>query len=722
MLAGAATVAGALLAVDVIGALTGGESVDRTTYIVALGVLAPGGGLAAVRLLRWGGTAGDAGRGWAVLAGLGVLAAVAARRLAGNAEPTEAGAIAVTLLCLVAVLLALRLAGRDPGRLARLGRAAWRAEALIAAQLAVVLLLFSSTLSLDAWLRATAVAVVLAGLLRLGRRSAQRGLTRALDVAGLAVLGLALTDLSVVAEPDLFALFGQFHHNFFLAPVSDVLAGKALLIDTFPQYGPGLTAALAGAFSLIPLGYGTFGLLTVALTVLQYGALYALLRVGGVRPVLASAGVLGIVALCLYSTFGPPSLMLPSTVGPRHLPGYFVALASVLATAGFPHAARWRLAALAGLAVAAAWSAEALAFSGAAWLGVAAARCIGLEAGRGGLRALGREAVVGALAALAGLAALSAGVLAWTGEIPAWDRYVEYLRAYNAWPLFASPAQPWSPLVLVGAAYVLSFVGLCAALGPARRCPRRRIAVSAIAGLTALGAVTMSYAVSRSDDFALLSVATPALALVFVWAGLLLDLAPERPKLAASLAAAFVPALLLGAGWDGLRAGLPSTAPGIVVSDGPGRLGDVLGAAWDFPPVAPHAREAERLLRRLPGRRAAVLLTPDAQVEALLRARTANALAITHPVSESVFGQIALDRLEPSIRGMAACTPLITQIDLGSAVLASPITPGLAVPALEQVGDAFRLEQVRVRRSGLVTSRLVPARAGPRFSCPPLPR
>ena len=105
MLAGAATVAAALLAVDVIGALTGGESVDRTTYIVALGVLAPAGALAAVRLLRWGGTAGDAGRGWAVLAGLGTFAAVTARRLAGNAEPTEAVAIAVTLLCLVAVLL-----------------------------------------------------------------------------------------------------------------------------------------------------------------------------------------------------------------------------------------------------------------------------------------------------------------------------------------------------------------------------------------------------------------------------------------------------------------------------------------------------------------------------------------------------------------------------------------------------------------------------------------
>lgn len=189
----------------------------------------------------------------------------------------------------------------------------------------------------------------------------------------------------------------------------------------------------------------------------------------------------------------------------------------------------------------------------------------------------------------------------------------------------------------------------------------------------------------------------------------------------ASLAAAFVPALLLGAGWDGLRAGLPSTAPGIVISDGFRGLGDTLAAARALPAVTPRAREAELLLRRLPERRAAVLLTPDAQVEALLRAKTANALAITHPVSDSVLGQAALDRLEPAIRDLPACTPFVTQIDLGSAVLSSPIAPGLAVPALEQVRSAFRLDHVRVRRSGLVTSRLVPVGAKPGLRCPPLP-
>jgi hypothetical protein len=722
VLAGAAVVAAGMLALDCIGALSAGETSDRAGYALTIGVLAPLGGALAFRITRSLPFHPDEARGSAAVAAVMVLAAVGARRLAYHLEAPALASVLVTVSALGAALTAWRLAVARAGLLFRLRRLLWRPGAAVVGQLALAVLFLGPILPAEAWLRAGLFAVAIGALVAY-RPAVFDHLPRGLpDAVAVGLVVVALSDASPLTDPASFRIFGQFHHDFFLAPVNDIQNGRAVLVDTIPQYGPGLHAFLAGALDLLPLTYGSFGLVVMVLTAIQYALLYALLRVAGVGTALALATVLRIVAACLYSSFAPPSL-LPSTVGARHLPGYAAALASVLAASGRPASARWRWAALAGLAVAAAWSVEALAFSLAAWLGASFIRCAREACSRRMLaRATAAEAAAGVLAVAAGVVGLSAAVLLWTGEAPAWGAYVSYVSAYNELADFTSASRPWAPLLLVGGVYVLSTVGLGASLASTLGTSHRGATIPAIGALTALGAVTLSYAVSRSDDFALLSVSTPAAALFAVWASALLPSGPGRISPAVLIAAALVPALLLGAGWSGARREAPHTLAGVALSDGPGKLADTLARASDFPPVLPAAGDAERIIRRAGAPGVAVLLEQDLQVEALLRAREANALPIAHPFSDSLLEDRARERLAAGVARLPACTVLLTQADLGAKARAASGSGGVTLEATRLIAKRFELGRIRTTRSGLIVARLVPKADAHRHSCPPVPR
>ena len=66
----------------------------------------------------------------------------------------------------------------------------------------------------------------------------------------------------------------QFHHDFLLGPANEVLHGHPMLAPTASQYGVTSIYLLAAWFQLAPIGYGTLGLLTGALTALWFGAGY----------------------------------------------------------------------------------------------------------------------------------------------------------------------------------------------------------------------------------------------------------------------------------------------------------------------------------------------------------------------------------------------------------------------------------------------------------------
>ena len=56
-----------------------------------------------------------------------------------------------------------------------------------------------------------------------------------------------------------------------------------MLAPTASQYGVTSIYLLAAWFQLAPIGYGTLGLLTGALTALWFGAGYGILRLAGPR-------------------------------------------------------------------------------------------------------------------------------------------------------------------------------------------------------------------------------------------------------------------------------------------------------------------------------------------------------------------------------------------------------------------------------------------------------
>lgn len=689
VLGGAAAVAVSLAGVDALAIFTSGETSDRLAYLLVAALGAPVGAFVARRVA--------ADRESAALAAALIVVVLIVRRV-GDLPGT--GVLGVLL-----ALAAWRLA---PARVrAATGSALWRPEAAIAALVLGPLLVLEPNISTGSWARAVLATGAIAVLLT---RSYETRRRRVADASAVTAVILGLSDLSVVTDPAEFAFSGQGHHDFFVGPVNDVLNGRPLLVDTIPQYGPGMTAFMAGVFSFVPLGYGTFGLVTMAMTAAGYVALYALLRVAGAGPGLAIAGIAGTAALFLYSSFASP-VDIPSTVGPRHLPGYAVALTATLAYSAARSASRWRVAALCALAVAGAWSFEAAAFSLAAWIGAAA---VGRCAGHNWYpRALLRDAATGVAAVLAGAAVLSLGVIIWAGAGPSWGDYLSYAGAYNSWAVFATAAPAWSPLLLVGTIYLLSAVGIAA---KSREKPTHGLV--AVGAMTALGAVTASYAVSRSDEFAVLAVATPAAIVCLLWIALVLR--ESRPAPRTAIAAAVVPALLIGAGWNGALVHAHDTVPGLAVA-GPSAVTDAFRKSWRSPPVIAASVDAQRIIsaERLSP---VVLLSDDLQIEALMRAGRANALPVSHPLSDALLPERLSTRLRSTIAALSPCTLIVTE----SAPEPGPAEPGsrfrLAVlarklvirrlnePALRHLAKRFRFVQIRRRRSNLITARLQPLR------------
>ncbi len=123
----------------------------------------------------------------------------------------------------------------------------------------------------------------------------------------IVLLLLAIPDVVVFANPvgipNSFFDPGvvQFQMDYILGPTNQLLGGGALLVnDPVSQYGVGLIYFLAGWFHLAPIGYGTFGFLDGLLTALFYGAGYAVLRLAGVRRLLAIAAIALAVLTFVY--------------------------------------------------------------------------------------------------------------------------------------------------------------------------------------------------------------------------------------------------------------------------------------------------------------------------------------------------------------------------------------------------------------------------------------
>lgn len=576
--------------------------------------------------------------------------------------------------------------------------------------------------------------LVAAGVLIAYRRVRLPGVGRwgwVIDAAVMAVVLLAVPDLVVFRNPtgipEIYFDPGivQFQHDYILGSTNQLLGGGALLVnDPVSQYGVGLIYFVAGWFNLAPIGYGTFGFLDGLLTALFYVAGYAVLRLAGVRRLLAASAItLGVVALVynfLYFVgqlpeegplrFGLPMIVLLGGVAAVRLPR--VALAA-------------RIVVLCGLGISALWALEAFAYTTVTYLAIAAATAWLGEPGQRRRRFV-RELALGLAAIVAAHVIFALATLVGSGHLPDWGQYLAYVREFLLGGTAGSITYGfahWSPGLAVYAAAMISAAALVLLLWRrptlARAHPARLVA---LAGSSVYAIAVLSYTDNRSSTYLFLYVALPLLIAGTLWLSLLLapasgaTLALRRSALASALA---VSVLLLAGAWPAIgthfnRTALAHFYPG-------GGFRSALHRLWHPPAIDPRAPVGIALLDRYaPARRALILFptVPDLGTEILIRSHRANLLPIGDPKADGLVPTVWLPRVRAALRNLHTGQLLLTDesafkviADLrrpGVHILTTPIDGGGVEVEwiLHYLDQRFRIVPVARARGGLVVATL----------------
>jgi hypothetical protein len=704
----------------------------QVVFLATFGVCLPGGFVAgawlADRLRR------RSPEHLALLAGVaagGLLAAVLVARLVY----ALGGPASVTLLagCVASVVVTSAVAALPPARPpARAARAACAAVGLLV-PLAVVAFLPSRLL------RPGPLAISLGGALvvalLLSRRRAPRlagPLGVAADAGLLALAALWVVDVAAYLPSlpyDPFAVFHHAgdinandktfamvaHHDFYLAPVNDVLHGRPVLVETYSQYGTGVLYFLAAFFHVAPLGYGGLALLAGTLAALQFSAGFATLRLAGCgRGVAALAVAVGVVAVSFGSLVSLD--YVPSAGGLRYAWGYALLLAAVAATR-WPRRRRALAAAqLAIVAVASVWSLETfvvVAVTFAAVTAVAAATGPGAWPAR--LRRWGIDLLRAASVSVAALGLFALITLALTGSRPHLRPYLAFFGIYSSGQLNllgVPSATPWAPGVAVGALYLASAAGIAALVRGRSGWEAPRPWLVALVGLTAFGAASFTYWVTHPDPRSLAPLALPAILMVALWLERARGARPALgrvPRGAAFALGGWVAALLVVFAWPQAERDWKRTAFGHALPGAPSLVDDVR-TLWRSPRIDPRTAEAERLLRRyLPGRGPAlVLLEPDLTVETLVRARRVNRLPVGDLIQDDLIRAHRLPRIARAIQGLRPGTRMLVQIGIDPRVNLIERSNPLRDTIMAMIRQRFDLRPVATGGDGLSVVELVP--------------
>jgi len=645
----------------------------------------------------------------AMLVGVGIWWVVALAALAGGARGSRQ-----------AVLVRLEAAGRP-------------LCALAGVLLLGTLLCLTNLRSLSVPGLVLAVAVALGASLfydrvRLRRLRGWRGAL--VDVVVLLILMLAIPNTVVfhpsLAPPNIYGEPGviQFQQDWLLGPANQLLAGGALLVnDPVSQYGVGSIYFLSAWFHLVPIGYGTFGLLDGILTALFYGAAYGVLRLAGVTRALAAAGLaLGVVALLYNLHYAVGAL---PEQGPLRFGLPMLVILAFTAVARWPeHGRLARGLALGVLAVASIWALEGFAYTAFTFLAMAAAEARLRERGQR-QRWLVIQLALAAAACLCAHAVLAAATVAVTGRLPDWGQYLAYLNALLLGGREGSITfgfERWSPALAVAAAWLVSAAAIALLV---RRRPeivaRERTTLIALTGMTAYAIALFSYTDNRSSTYLLPYLTLPVLLIGVLWLGLVLRYRPARVIRPGAVAFALsVAALMIAAAWPSIGGHFSDSA--LAHSYPGGGLRSALHRLWHPPPLDPRAPEGERLLRYLPGRRVVILLPTgvDLSIEILMRSGNANQLFLADANQDTFVPSVWRTKVSSGIAALRAGERVLTDrtaLTIAAALHAHPrIDPlrhpiGAGNPEIEwilgQIDRRFRLRGIHRGGAGLVVAELV---------------
>lgn len=553
-----------------------------------------------------------------------------------------------------------------------------------------------------------------------------------LECVLVVVLLLAVPDLVIFhtapGPPNLFALPGivQSQHDFFLGPVNQLLSHGALLVNApGSQYGVGDLYLLAAWFHVVPIGYGSFGLLDGILSSLFYLGGYAVLRLVGLSRV-AAAGTLLLALLTLVYRLQFPLGVLPE-MGPLRFGMPMVLVVSFVVAARWPAWRRssWAVA-LGAVAVASLWAVETFVYILFVLVALVAAQAWLLPAGERTGWLLRRSIQVIAAIVLAQLA-FALITLAGSGQLPDWGQYFVYVQSFllggKAGQVtygFAS----WSPALPMAAGLMISALALV--LLVRRRAESARAAPAlflALSGTTAYATALFSYIDNRSSTYLLPYLGLPMVLLGAMWPHWILKVEPAAllvRRLALVLGAA-LGTLLLAAAWPMIgehfrNSALARARPG-------GGLPAALHRLVHPPAIDPRSPEGVRLLQHyIPGPRPVVLLAdfPDLAIELLMRRGAADGLSIGDTGMDSYVPSNWTGRIGTEIDALAPGSLILSDaatLRLARTVGATPGLDPLNRPLelggnqmewiLQRLGRRFRLVRTPARSADFVVLRLV---------------
>ncbi len=721
------------------------QDAETLMYVVAYAVLLPLGVVGAVRIsdrIAAGPNAGSLSGAVGLLsAGLALVVVFTkvSDELPWGGGPEVLAAAAALWWVLASVTLGRAASSRDWRGSATVGRRAGWVWAVTGLLLIPVVLSFTH-------LESVSVPILLAGgafvtvVLLLQERvrvpTTPRWLGAAIDVALVVLLLLAVPSLVVSVSGDPAVPFDQaiiqFHQNFFLGPANQILAGDAMLVEVLSQYGVGSIYFLAGAFTVIPIGNATLGLIEGGLSALVFIGAFATLRIAGVSRLLAAAAMaLGVIVL-VYGLQYPVGALLQHGAIRFGLPVGVVV--GAVAEARWPRAATpARGLQLLTVAVASVWALEAFAYTLLTVLAIAAFCVATQPAGERRREALRWVVQISAACVLAHLV-LIAGTLAVTGELPDWGWYLNTLRAFLFGQLgdWTYDFSRFSPGFAVGALYLASAAALSLiVIRRADLVPRQRPLLVAITGMTAWGIALLSYIVNRGADHIIPYVCLPTVALGALWLALVLcpDLEVSRVGRHASLAMALaLSALLVAVAWSSVETRYSQSVLAHAVPGGTS-LRTALDRVWNPPALRPEAPVGEQLLDQyMPGEaRSIVLTSADLSVEILMRTARGNSVPLGDPWEDSFVPEQHLvplgefvDRLEAGDRmlidgpgreafeGYRAQPSLDPLVDSGAQSIVPTDLAGLQEWVLREIGERFDLRTLVRTEEGLEVVELVP--------------
>ncbi len=747
--AGFALVATALLLVVHVGSafeanfvILQNQSAKTGLYLLTLVVIGPLALAAGPRLADAlaGGPNGAALPTVAAMLATALLAVFVAARLSASAPWGDGVGVVLVAVLLWAVFssaVVVRALGRPWGLLAVLTRSArwgWAMSALIAI---CAVLAFTALRSLS--VAALLAGAVLAGAimvlarwgtgLRIGRWPGG-----AVDVIFIVMLALAIPNVVIFhtahGTPSSFALPGiiQFHQDYLLGPTNQLLGGGGLMVNVpVSQYGVGYIYFLAACFHIVPIGYGTYGLLDGIITAVFYIVGFCLLRLSRApRPLAIITMALAVIALIYHLFYAVGEL---PQQGPLRFGLPMVAILAAASAARWPQHAGWaRIGALLTLGVAAIWSLEMLAYTFIVFVVVSIVEACLVHAERL-WRWLAIQIAYGIGVCICAHLILAGATLVATGHLPDWSQYLAYVDALvlggNKAGGISYGFARWSPDLAVGAASFASCAGVGLLIRRAPALARREaVLMVALGGLSAYAIALLSYSDNRSSTYLLPYVALPTLLAAALWVVLLLRAYPRTSspaRLAGVAMALSVAVVMLGAAWPNVGANFSNAAlarayPG-------GGLAAALRRLAHPPPIDPRAPQGEALLARYsPAKRALILLpdAPDLGTEILIRSHRANRFSIGDPKADAF--------VDPSI-WTGTLRRQLSRLDLGDRFLTDQAGLRIAVALrnrppnyplahpfgtynpqtewiLQRLAWRFALARVRTDADGLIVARL----------------